>query len=66
MPNVNAPELMARLREFQKSHGLPGLSEEESRKRFVEKLIDSQIKLRSLSMRKFRGSSDQHEKHFHP
>lgn len=66
MPNVNAPELMARLQQFQKSHSLPGLSTEESCKRFVEKLIDSQIKLRSLSMRKFRGSSDPHEKNFHP
>lgn len=66
MPFVNTPELLARLEKFQKSNSLPGLSTKESRKRFIEKLVNSQIKLRSLSMRTFRGSSDPHAQDFHP
>jgi hypothetical protein len=66
MPYVNAPELMTRLRRFQKSHMLPGLDTPESHKRFIETLVNSQIKLRALSMKKFSGSTDPRRKDFHP
>lgn len=66
MPYIRPRELMARLRGFRDSHPLLGLSTKESCARFVEKLFNSEIKLRSLSMRKFRGSADPHQKDFHP
>lgn len=66
LPHTRPQELMARLRGFRDSHLLPGLATEESRKRFVEKLFNSERKLRSLSRRKFRGSADPHEQDFHP
>jgi hypothetical protein len=66
MHYVNAPELTTRLRHFQNSYMLLGLRAEESRGRFVEKLVNSQIKLRALSMKKFSGSTDPHTNDFHP
>lgn len=66
MAYVSGPVLMSRLREFQNVHSLPGLSSKPSCERLLEKLVNSQVKLRALSMRKFSGSADPHKKNFHP
>ena len=66
MSPISVVALMTRLREYQNTHALPGLGSEPSRERFMEKLVHSQAKLRALSMRKFSGSANPHEKDFHP
>jgi hypothetical protein len=66
MHMVSRHELGTRLAEFQKAYELPGLDAEESRARLVEKLVDSEKKLRALSMRKFAGSVDPSGREFHP
>jgi hypothetical protein len=50
---IRPTELSYRLAQFQKSHELPGLKTRKSQARFVEKLFDSEKKLRALSMRNF-------------
>jgi alpha-glutamyl/putrescinyl thymine pyrophosphorylase-like protein len=66
MTYISGPALMKRLREYRHSHALPGLKTKESRERFVEKLVHSELKLRALSMRKFSGSANPHKNDFHP
>ena len=66
MTYTSGPALMARLLEYQDTHPLPGLNTHDSRERFVEKLVHSELKLRALSMRKFGGSANPHKKDFHP
>ena len=63
---ISTRELRTRLGEFQKSCELAGLDTEESRARLVEKVVDSEKKLRALSMRKFAGSIDPSGRDFHP
>jgi Alpha-glutamyl/putrescinyl thymine pyrophosphorylase clade 3 len=66
MPYISGPTLMKRLRDYQNAHALLGLNTEESRERFVERLVNSELKLRALTIRKFAGSDDPHKKDFHP
>jgi hypothetical protein len=66
MTYISGPDLMARLLEYQNTHPLPGLNTRNSRERFAEKLVHSELKLRALSMRKFSGSANPHKKDFHP
>ncbi len=63
---VKEAELRRRLVEFAHQRSLPGLQTAESRWRFVGKLMDSQKKLRALSMGQFSGSVDPAERDFHP
>lgn len=66
MRMISRDELGTGIAEFHKAHDLPGLNAEESRARLVEKLVDSEKKLRALSMRKFGGSVDPSGREFHP
>src|SRR5579864_2429810 len=63
---MSTRELRTRLGEFQKSYELAGLDTEESRARLVEKVVDSEKKLRAFSMRKFAGSIDPSGRDFNP
>jgi hypothetical protein len=54
---VNEPELMTLLLRFQNFHDLPGLDTEESRERFVRKVVNSEIMLRAFAMKRFSGSA---------
>jgi Alpha-glutamyl/putrescinyl thymine pyrophosphorylase clade 3 len=66
MSIITIRDLHRRLAQFQKLNKLPGLKTEESRMRLVERLVDSEKKLRALSMRRFAGSTDPSEADFHP
>jgi hypothetical protein len=66
MAIISKDELRARLQNSKRSQYLPGLNRQESLQRFVENLHKSELKLRAVSLRKFRGSTDPHSKDFHP